>query len=167
MWIKPDNEVADWKCAGIKRMNFEGTLKGKKAAQELHERYGHISYNTLRTLPEYPKEAGKEKIRCKACEQGKATKPSAPKQPQDLIGSPLEDPTSQTRTRRLQPSIHRRLGEGLTQRGRSLVPPQRDTHRRIHRHHKHSNRRSISLVEDSELDARGWSPTQKAPEVPK
>ena len=79
MWIKPENAVEDWKTAGIKRMNTEG----EELAKELHERYGHISYNTLRTLPEYPKNVGKEKIRCKACEQGKATKPNAPKQPQE------------------------------------------------------------------------------------
>jgi len=79
MWIKPENAVEDWKTAGIKRMNTEG----EELAKELHERYGHISYNTLRTLPEYLKNVGKEKIRCKACEQGKATKPNAPKQPQE------------------------------------------------------------------------------------
>ena len=84
LWIKPDNSAADYKSAGIKRINFEGIPKGKEAARGLHERYRHISYNTLYTLPGYSKEAGKEKIRCKACEQGKATKPSAPKQPQDL-----------------------------------------------------------------------------------
>ena len=75
MWIKPDNEAADWKTAGIKRINSEG----KERTKEMHERYGHISYKTLQTLPEYPKTAGKEKIRCKACEQGGATKLPSPK----------------------------------------------------------------------------------------
>ena len=28
LWIKPDNEVGDWKSAGIKRINSERTLKG-------------------------------------------------------------------------------------------------------------------------------------------
>jgi len=55
----------------------------KRRTQELHERYGHISYSTLCTLPEYTMGIGKEKIRCKACEQRKATKPSAPKRPQE------------------------------------------------------------------------------------
>ena len=89
LWIKPDNKVADWKAAGIKKTEKRGerqgqitSAKGKEAAQELHERYGHISYNTLRTLPEYPKDQ-KEKIQCKAYEQGKATKPPSPKQPQE------------------------------------------------------------------------------------
>ena len=72
-------------------MNFEG----KEKARELHERYGYISYNTLKTLPKYPKDE-KEKIRCKACEQGKATKPSALKQPQEL----------QIRTNRIPERIH-------------------------------------------------------------
>jgi len=46
--------------------------------KELHERYGHISYDTLKTLPEYPKNAGKPP-RCKACEKGNATKTPSPK----------------------------------------------------------------------------------------
>jgi len=41
---------------------------------ELHERYGHISYDTPKNLPEYPKNAGIPP-RCEACEKGKATKP--------------------------------------------------------------------------------------------
>jgi len=73
-------------------------------AISLHERYGHISYDTLRTLPEFLKNK-KEKIRCEACEKGKATKPPSPKQPPqsratkllerihvDLIG-PIDTPT--------------------------------------------------------------------------
>ena len=46
--------------------------------KELHKRYGHISYDTLKNLPEYPKNAGKPP-RCEACEKGKATKPPSPK----------------------------------------------------------------------------------------
>jgi len=43
-----------------------GKEEARKQARDLHERYGHISYNTLRTLPEFPKEMRKEKekIRC-------------------------------------------------------------------------------------------------------
>ena len=80
------------------------SLKGKEAAISLHERYGHVSYNTLCTLPEYLKDQ-KKKIRCEAYEKGKATKPSSPKQPPqvrtttllerihvDLIG-PMHTPT--------------------------------------------------------------------------
>ena len=87
-WIKPDIHYRDWKTAGIKkaaereRMSPQGE-DAVKLARELHERYGHISYNTLCTLPEYPKAVGKEKIRCKACEQEKATRPNTPKQPQE------------------------------------------------------------------------------------
>jgi len=79
LWIEPDNAVADWRAAEIKKTAAEGEIK---QARDLHERYGHISYNTLRTLPEFLKEI-KEKIRCQSCEQGKATKPSASKQPQE------------------------------------------------------------------------------------
>jgi len=81
LWIKPDNAVKDWKAAGIRRMDIQG--EDEKLARELHERYGHISYNTVCTLPEYSKNVGKEKIRYKACEQGKARKPNVPKQPQE------------------------------------------------------------------------------------
>ena len=88
LWIEPDNAVADWKAAGIKR-TAAGEEEAIEQARNLHERYGHISYNTLRTLPEFPKEIGKEKIRCQACEQGKATKPRVPKQPQELRSSRL------------------------------------------------------------------------------
>lgn len=49
---------------------------GRELAKDIHERYGHISYNTLRTLPEFPKEV-QENLRCEACEQGKTTKPPA------------------------------------------------------------------------------------------
>ena len=84
LWIEPDNAVADWRAAGIKRTAADeprglGKEEAIKQARDLHERYGHISYNTLRTLPEFPKEIRKEKekIRCQACEQGKATKPNA------------------------------------------------------------------------------------------
>jgi len=52
LWIKI--EAYDSKV----RIN---SVKGKELAISLHERYGHISYDTLRTLPEFPKD-WKEKI---------------------------------------------------------------------------------------------------------
>jgi len=45
---------------------------------DLHERYGHISFDTLKNLPEYLKTPGAPILRCEACEKGKATKPPAP-----------------------------------------------------------------------------------------
>ena len=63
-WITPDDSHAD-----IQR--FSTT----KEENEMHDRYGHISYDTLSILPEFPKI--KEKPRCEACEKGKATKPRA------------------------------------------------------------------------------------------
>jgi len=48
-----------------------------ESPKELHDRYGHILYDTLKNLPEYPKSAGAPP-RCKACEKGKATKPPVP-----------------------------------------------------------------------------------------
>jgi hypothetical protein len=52
-------------------------LVQKLALSELHERYGHISFDTLKALPKCPKINIKNKPRCKACEKGKATKPVA------------------------------------------------------------------------------------------
>ena len=43
---------------------------------ELHERYGHISFDTLKNPPEHPK-SSTTPPRCEACEKGKATKPPA------------------------------------------------------------------------------------------
>jgi hypothetical protein len=40
---------------------------------ELHEMYGHISFDTLKSLTECPK--FHMKPRCEACGKGKATKP--------------------------------------------------------------------------------------------
>jgi len=95
LWIK--TEAYDGKA----RINW---VKEKELAISLHERYGYISYDTLRTLPEFPKD-WKEKIRYEACEKEKATKLPSPKQPLqnratkllerihvDLIG-PMDTPT--------------------------------------------------------------------------
>jgi len=62
LWIEPDNAVAGWRAAGIKRTEAAEGEEAIKQAKDLHERYGHISYNTLCTLPEFLKEIGKEKI---------------------------------------------------------------------------------------------------------
>jgi transposase InsO family protein len=59
---------------------------------ELHERYGHISFDALKSLPECPK--FDIKPRCEACEKGKATKPPArnqqKKDPKIRTTRPLE-----------------------------------------------------------------------------
>jgi len=96
LWIK--TEAYDGKA----RIN---SAKGKELAISLYERYGHVSYNTLRSLPEFSKD-WKEKIRCEACEKSKTTKLPSPKQPPqnratkllerihvNLIG-PMDTPTS-------------------------------------------------------------------------
>ena len=51
MWIK------------IAKASRIGNVKNQ-AVRELHERYGHISYDTLKTLPECPK--FDDKSRCEA-----------------------------------------------------------------------------------------------------
>ena len=54
------------------KINYTST---KDQVKDLYERYGHISFDTLKTLPEYPKDKTIKKPRCEACEKGKATKP--------------------------------------------------------------------------------------------
>lgn len=56
----------------------------------LHEKYEYISFDTLKTLPKFPK--GKIIPYCMACKQGKETKPLAQNQSQNRIraGKPLE-----------------------------------------------------------------------------
>ena len=44
---------------------------------DLHERYGHISFDTLKSLPEVQKYHGKLLPKCEACIAGKGFKPSA------------------------------------------------------------------------------------------
>lgn len=50
-------------------------VKGNEEVMSLHQRYGHISFDTLRTLPECPR--FDTKPRYEACEKEKATKPTA------------------------------------------------------------------------------------------
>ena len=44
---------------------------------DLHERYGHISFDTLKSLPEGQIYHGKSAPRCEACIAGKSVKPQA------------------------------------------------------------------------------------------
>jgi len=76
MWIKIE-KAGKGGIVGVRKTS------GQESAMELHERYGHISYDTLRTLPELPKEIEKNAC-CEACEKDKATKPPA-KQSSKLI----------------------------------------------------------------------------------
>ena len=61
MWIKPDESI---------RID-------KVTLMDLHERYGHISFDTLKSLPEGQKYIGKTAPKCEACIAGKSTKPPA------------------------------------------------------------------------------------------
>jgi transposase InsO family protein len=64
LWIIPDNE------GKISVINSDQDVK------ELHERYGHLSFNAIYSLPEM-KNVKRNMIYCEACEQGKSTKPAA------------------------------------------------------------------------------------------
>jgi hypothetical protein len=90
MWIKPDdrkgpeNGLIKWPkdVHGAKydpSRTIDPELEGQKASSlmELHERYGHISFDTLKSLPEAQKFRGTSAPKCEACIIGKSTKPSA------------------------------------------------------------------------------------------
>lgn len=72
-WITRDNRHADIKMQiTTKQESRQGKVKA------IYEKYGYISYDIFSTLPEFPKI--QNKLRCEACEQGKATKPRAKNQ---------------------------------------------------------------------------------------
>ena len=68
MWIKPDNEN--------KKLSIYASVN-KVTLMDLHERYRHISFDTLKTLPEGQKYHGKSTPKCESCIAGKSTKPAA------------------------------------------------------------------------------------------
>ena len=77
-WIKP-NDTAK------KQKGIVGNLdRRREEAREIHERYGHISYDTLQTLANFPR-LERPYPRCEACKKGKATKPPAKFQGKDTI----------------------------------------------------------------------------------
>ena len=61
MWITPDDK--------------EPVKVKKVTLMDLHERYGHISFDTLKSLPKGQKYYGKTAPKCEACIAGKSTKP--------------------------------------------------------------------------------------------
>ena len=64
MWIKPTNTYV---------------LVNKVTLMDLHERYGHISVDSLKSLPEGRIYHGTPATKCEACIAGKSTKPLARK----------------------------------------------------------------------------------------
>ena len=68
MWIKPEDKPTDTYVP-----------VNKVSLMDLHERYGHISFDTLKSLPEGQKYYGKTAPKCEACIAGKSTKPLARK----------------------------------------------------------------------------------------
>ena len=70
MWIKPDDQ---------KKTTDTYVSVNKVTLMDLHERYGHISFDTLKSLPEGQKYYGKTAPKCEACIAGKSTKPPARK----------------------------------------------------------------------------------------
>jgi hypothetical protein len=85
LWIRPEDRIP------VKAPAEKTVLVQKLALSELHERYGHISFDTLKALPKCPKFNIKNKPRCKACEKGKATKPAAKNHQKRAQKSELQD----------------------------------------------------------------------------
>lgn len=84
MWIKPDSKEGK---PGKITAAIIRKASARETAIDMLERYGHISYDTLRTPSEFPKEI-KKKIRCPACEQGKARKPASPRKSTQVSSHP-------------------------------------------------------------------------------
>ena len=80
MWIEPEDKLTDTYVS-----------VNKVTLMDLHERYGHISFDTLKSLPEGQKYHGKSAPKCEACIAGKSVKPS------------IKTPKEQTRIRSKQP----------------------------------------------------------------
>ena len=68
MWIKPDDES--------RRMTNTYVSVNKATLIDIHERYGHISFDTLKTLPEGQKYHIQPAPKCEPCIAGKSVKPS-------------------------------------------------------------------------------------------
>ena len=92
MWIKPEDKQSS--------MATDKYVSANKATlMDLHERYGHISFDTLKSLPEGQKYYGKTASKCEACIAGKSTKPSAKAQKSEGI-------TTQVRSKRPLERLH-------------------------------------------------------------
>ena len=87
MWIKPQDHPPTDKVGGVTDTYVP---VNKVTLMDLHERYGHISFDTLKTLPEAQKYHGKTAPKCEACIAGKSTKPAAKHYPETRSEQPLE-----------------------------------------------------------------------------
>ena len=82
-WIRPDD------LNGVSIMEV-GTSTQKACLKELHERYGHISFSTIKKLPEGKIYKELPDPFCEACEKGKSTKPVAASHGTIRINRPME-----------------------------------------------------------------------------
>ena len=71
MWIKPNDQPGEVTSTYVPA--------NKVTLMDLHERYGHISFDTLKSMPEGQKYQRKTAPKCEACIAGKSTKPPARK----------------------------------------------------------------------------------------
>lgn len=79
LWIKPDGPTPSTSPSKVVTLKIN-----KVTLQDLHERYGHISYSSLLFLPEAKKVIDLGTRTCNACLYGKSTQPSSKASP---IGS--------------------------------------------------------------------------------
>ena len=93
MWIKPDDEPT--------KTTDTYVPVNKVTLMDLHERHGHISFDTLKTLPEVAsKYHGKIAPKCKACIAGKSVKSPA------KVHNGSNGKTTQPRTERPLERLH-------------------------------------------------------------
>ena len=71
MWIKPNDKVGEVTSTHVP--------VNKVTLMDLYERYGHISFDTLKSMPEGQKYQRKTAPKCEAYIAGKSTKPPARK----------------------------------------------------------------------------------------
>ena len=95
LWIKPDDLKIPTKREPTKEKRIITLKVDSNKLQELHERYGHLSFPTLKKLPEAKDISPEEFARaeCIACIKGKSTKPGA-------------KPSEITRTQEILERIH-------------------------------------------------------------
>ena len=94
LWIKPDDIHTNSTIAHV--VVNDPSLDDRAKIQELHERYGHISFRTLSSLPEVKKmdipTNTFETMQCKACITGKSPKPASISKPKGPTGTRATQP---------------------------------------------------------------------------
>ena len=94
LWIKPDDVHIEPTVAHV--IVNDSSSDDRAKIQELHERYGHISFRSLLSLPEVEEmdipTKTFETMQCKACITGKSPKPVSMSKPAGPTGTRATQP---------------------------------------------------------------------------